>query len=128
MLDTERIRLMTGIAVQEKRDHRKLEIAEEYTKKDYISMRILRSFLLGTIFYLILYALVTLGVFYRFFTAIHLSNLLVALFLGLIVYIVFLFFFLRASAKRAQAAYRQASRARKEFEAKERELMRKYQE
>lgn len=58
MLDEKRVKLMTKIALSDKKDHRDLEIAEEYTARDYVSMRLLQSFVIDTLLYLVLFAAV----------------------------------------------------------------------
>lgn len=108
MLDEKRVKLMTKIALSDKQDHRALEVAEEYTARDYVSMRLLRSWILDTIIYLILFAAVTIFIFYRYITTIHVSTLLMVLFLGLVFYALFLFIMMRSSGRRARKTYEKA--------------------
>lgn len=53
MLNEDKIKLMTGIAMFEKREGKNLSLANRYFEKDYISSRMMRSFLCYTICYLL---------------------------------------------------------------------------
>ena len=49
MLNEEKIRIMTGIAMYEKKAGRDLSLAMRYFKGDYVSGRLIRSFILYTL-------------------------------------------------------------------------------
>ncbi|MDD6578894.1 MAG: hypothetical protein PUE94_06265 [Lachnospiraceae bacterium] len=128
MLDEKRVKLMTKIALSDKKDHRDLEIAEEYTARDYVSMRLLQSFVIDTLLYLVLFAAVSIFVFYRYITTIHASTLLMAIFLGLVFYVLFLFVLMRASGHQARKTYDRAKTKRASFDKLMNELRDLYDE
>lgn len=49
MLNEEKIRIMTGIAIYEKKANKDLSLVTQYFKGDYISSRLIRSFILYTL-------------------------------------------------------------------------------
>ena len=79
MLDENRVKRMTEVALYDKKEHHNIEIAEEYTGRNYVSMRLLRAWVLGTLMFLIFYGMIVLFIYYRYFTTIHVSTLITTL-------------------------------------------------
>lgn len=74
MLNEDRIRVMTKLAVMEEKDGKNTELASKYFMKDYISSQMLWTAVTTTCAYLLIIAL---GVFYRldfFLKSIHKLN------------------------------------------------------
>jgi ABC-type bacteriocin/lantibiotic exporter with double-glycine peptidase domain len=115
MLSEERVKLMTRMAMFEKKEGRKLQPAKKYKKRDYISLCTIRGFLLGTL----VYGLVYLGILAVLFTTVMLNlsimNILVCLVLGILLYVLYLFFYLGLIRRRAARHYDAGKRRMKKL-------------
>lgn len=127
MLDENRVKRMTEVALYDKKEHHNIEIAEEYTGRNYVSMRLLRAWVLGTLMFLIFYGMIVLFIYYRYFTTIHVPTLITTLFVGVVCYVVFIFIILRTTGRHARNVYRRAKRIYKEFAELKKQLKQYYQ-
>ncbi len=115
MLSEERVKLMTRMAMFEKKEGRKMQPAERYTKKDYLSLCTMRGFVVGSL----VYAAVYLGVLAWLFSAvvvnISMMLFLLCIILGVLCYVLYLFFYLRIVRRRAELRYRQGRELVKQY-------------
>lgn len=56
MVDSEKVRLMTQIALCEKKEKKKALMHKKYYKRDYIRFRLIKAFILATIIYMMIVA------------------------------------------------------------------------
>lgn len=127
MLNEDKIKLMTGIAMFEKREGKAIFPANRYFRSDYISSRMLRSFFSYTLCYILCVLVWVLYSIERLLNAVNLDELIVmaktaALFYaaGLIVYLIITFLVYR---KR----YEYARRGMKVYVAKLKRLEKRYE-
>lgn len=105
MLSEERVKLMTQMAMFEKREGKKIQPAQKYRKKDYVSIHTIGGVMTGTLCYGFVFMAVMIGLFHTVFVNISMMNLLVCFFLGVLFYILFLFFHLKRVRRRARRNY-----------------------
>lgn len=115
MLSEERVKLMTRMAMFENKEGRKMQPAEKYTKKDYLSLCTMRGFVLGTLVYAVCYLAVMAWLFSAVVINLSILIFLLCIVLGVLLYVVYLFFYLQIVRKRAGQRYHQGM-----------ELVRKY--
>lgn len=127
MLNEDKIKLMTGIAMFEKREGKAIFPANRYFRSDYISSRMLRSFFSYTLCYILCVLVWGLYSIEKLLNAVNLDELILmaktaALFYiaGLIVYLIITFFVYR---KR----YEYARRGMKVYVAKLKRLEKRYE-
>lgn len=127
MLNEDKIKLMTGIAMFEKREGKAIFPANRYFRSDYISSRMLRSFFSYTLCYILCVLVWGLYSIEKLLNAVNLDELILmaktaALFYiaGLIVYLMITFFVYR---KR----YEYARRGMKVYVAKLKRLEKRYE-
>lgn len=127
MLNEDKIKLMTGIAMFEKREGKAIFPANRYFRSDYISSRMLRSFFSYTFCYILCVLVWGLYSIEKLLNAVNLDELILmaktaALFYiaGLIVYLMITFFVYR---KR----YEYARRGMKVYVAKLKRLEKRYE-
>lgn len=127
MLNEDKIKLMTGIAMFEKRERKAIFPANRYFRSDYISSRMLRSFFSYTLCYILCVLVWGLYSIEKLLNAVNLDELILmaktaALFYiaGLIVYLIITFFVYR---KR----YEYARRGMKVYVAKLKRLEKRYE-
>lgn len=127
MLNEDKIKLMTGIAMFEKREGKAIFPANRYFRSDYISSRMLRSFFSYTLCYILCVLVWGLYSIEKLLNAVNLDELTLmaktaALFYiaGLIVYLIITFFVYR---KR----YEYARRGMKVYVAKLKRLEKRYE-
>ncbi len=126
MLNEERVKQMTRLAMFEKRERADLRLAEGYRGKDYRHTHMFGAFFLGTFLYLLIFAGVLAAYFYRYVDNLDISNVLLVLFAGLIIYVCMLFFYMRRVGKAASKRYRIASKKLEYYDAEEKKLLELY--
>lgn len=127
MLNEDKIKLMTGIAMFEKREGKAIFPACRYFRSDYISSRMLRSFFSYTFCYILCVMVWVLYSIERLLNAVNLDEVIgmaktAALFYGagLIVYLIVTFFVYRRR-------YEYARRGMKVYVAKLKRLEKRYE-
>lgn len=106
MLNQERVRHMTHMAMKEKKYSREYMSVVNTSKQDYLSMHATKAFILGTITYVFIYLL---AVYALFQTLLENLDKLVIVMLGLIGilgYLMYLYVFMRSKRRAAKEAYR----------------------
>ena len=116
MLNEERVRHMTKMALFEKELGRKMQPALQYSKKDYISMRLSRGFIGATILYALFFVAVLALLFTSVLTNLHTFLLILILLVGIMLYLIFLYYYLHGVRRKAKADYRVASREVKKLQ------------
>lgn len=94
MLNEERIRLMTEMAIYEKREGRRDEQIDAYFEADYLSSQLLKSFLSATVVFLILTGVYCLYHFEELMLTIYSMDLKTELRTLAVRYVLFLIVFL----------------------------------
>ena len=128
MLNEERVKQMTKIAMFEQREKRDLLPMMHYGKRDYLTLHIILCFLAGTVFYLLLYG--GAAVLLIWFVIPNLSTMLLILgvIIGILGYITYLYFYLRLMYQKAQKRYRKGRQKIKKLAAEYRILEEMYQQ
>jgi ABC-type bacteriocin/lantibiotic exporter with double-glycine peptidase domain len=126
MLNEERVKQMTRMALYEKKERHDLRLANDYRKSDYKGMRMVGAFLLGTLLFIILYGAVAAYVVYNYVMVIHSTEVLAAVFAGLLIYILVMFFYLRYISKSSKKKYENAYKKMKYFDNEKKKLLHMY--
>ena len=100
MLNEERVKHMTRMAMVEEKENRKLRPVLYYSKKDYLSLCTIGGVFAGTLVYGILYVGAVAILFGTFFV-----NLSLGILLGLVLYVLYLYYYLRSVRRRARKRY-----------------------
>ena len=106
MLNEERVRLMTKMAMFEKREGQNIAPILNYTKKDYVSSRKLIAFLIGTVLYGILFGAVVAALFFTVLMNIDRITILLILLVGVIGYLLFIYLYLLIVHRRASRKFK----------------------
>ncbi|MCR4998425.1 MAG: hypothetical protein K6A05_01135 [Lachnospiraceae bacterium] len=109
MLNEERVRLMTKMAMFEKKEGQNIAPILNYTKKDYISSRKLIAFLIGTVLYGGLFGIVLAALFFTVILNIDRITILLILLIGVIGYLLFIYLYLLIVHRRANRKYKRES-------------------
>ena len=110
MLNEERVRLMTKMAMFEKREGKNVAPIMNYTKKDYVSFRKLIAFLIGTVLYGGIFGLIVAALFLTVIQNIDRITLLLILLVGVIGYLLFIYLYLLIVGRRASRKFKRESR------------------
>lgn len=126
MLNEERVKQMTRMAMYEKKERHDLRLANDYRKSDYKGMRMVGAFLLGTVLFIILYGAAAAYFIYNYVMVIHYTEVLAAVFAGLLIYILVMFFYLRYISKSSRKKYDNAYKKMKYFDDEKKKLLHMY--
>ncbi|MCR5640961.1 MAG: hypothetical protein K6G04_06355 [Lachnospiraceae bacterium] len=110
MLNEERVRLMTKMAMFEKREGKEIAPILNYTKKDYVSSRKLIAFLIGTVLYGGLYGVSIAALCFTVIVNIDRITLLLMLLVGVIGYLLFIYLYLLIVQRRATRKFKRETR------------------
>ena len=105
MLNEERVKHMTRMAMVEEKENRKLRPVLYYSKKDYLSLCTIGGAFAGTLVYGILYVGAVAILFGTFFVNLSLVGLILGILLGLVLYVLYLYYYLRSVRRRARKRY-----------------------
>ena len=126
MLNEEKIRLMTGIAMYEKKTEKDIFPVTRYFKSDYISSHVIRSFLTYTFTCIILLVVWILCQIEDIFNSMDITVLVSsAKYIG-ILYVAGLFLYILVTYLVYTKRYETASKSLKVYQAKLRRLEKKY--
>lgn len=126
MLNEERVKQMTRMAMYEKKERHDLRLANDYRKSDYKGMRMVGAFLLGTVLFIILYGAAAAYFIYNYVMVIHYTEVLATVFAGLLIYILVMFFYLRYISKSSRKKYDNAYKKMKYFDDEKKKLLHMY--
>lgn len=105
MLNVDRVRYMTQLAMFEKNELREFAGTQSYTRDDYVHTKLLLGLIAGSIFYAIAYA-VGIALLLAFVVKrINSTFLILAVTIGLLVYLLFIYIYLRGVGQRARRRY-----------------------
>jgi len=110
MLNEDRVRHMTKMAMFEKETGRKIQPALQYSKRDYISMRLSRGIISGTLIYMLAFGAIFILLFATVFTNMHVFIALLLLLVGVLLYIIFLYYYLHSIRRHAKKEYQVAAK------------------
>ena len=99
---------MAKMAMYEKRNKNDLRIVTEYRRKDYISMSRIMAFVVGTIAYIIFFACIAATILYAYFSNVHTRSLVFLLLIGVVIYVVFMYFHMRNATNVAVENYKRS--------------------
>lgn len=105
MINEERVRHMTKIAIYEKEEGRSLAPMMHYSRKDYLALHTILSFITGTVFYLLLYAGTVMLLLMEVLPNLHTILVIIGAVIGFLVYIIYMYFYLRLMHRRAEQRY-----------------------
>ncbi|MQN01886.1 MAG: hypothetical protein DUD27_04845 [Lachnospiraceae bacterium] len=93
MIDTERVKKMTQMALREKRSGIKLDSVDDIDKKDFLSFYGVRSFFQSTIIYCVLFILIIVLIFSTVTVQVNRLNIAITVFAGIMGYLFFMLFY-----------------------------------
>ncbi len=110
MLSEKRVAHMTKMAMLEDQYGRKLSPTLRYRKRDYLDMCTLGGVFLGTLIYIALYAGGILFVISTVVVNLHLVSTILFILLGLVLYILYMYYYLRMVRRHAAKRYKESER------------------
>lgn len=111
MLNEERVRHMTHMAMMEKKNMKDYVPVTNISKSDFLSLSSILAFLLGTITYVGFYFLVIAVLFNTLLLNLNALILILLMLIGILGYLMYLFVFMSRSKKRAKQRYRVGRKA-----------------
>lgn len=126
MLNEEKIRLMTGIAMFEKKANKEIFPVTRYFKSDYVGSRMIRSFILYTFTCLIIFGMWVLYQIEDILNTMDITVLFSSAKLLIVVYAVGLILYLIVTYMVYSKRYETAQKSMKVYQAKLRRLEKKY--
>lgn len=105
MLNEERVVLMTEIAMFEEKANHKLQPATKYLKQDYISLSSFGGVIFGSVFFACIYMAAIVSVLIMVDVDLTKFLIVVLIILGVILYALFMYFFMRGIKKAAAKRY-----------------------
>ncbi|MCR5545631.1 MAG: hypothetical protein K6F30_04050 [Lachnospiraceae bacterium] len=114
MLNEERVRHMTHMAMMEKKKGKEYGSVTNISKSDFLSLNGLLSFLLGTFTYLLFYVMIVGILFNTVLKNISVLVLTLLVLIGVLGYLMYLYVFMTKSKKRAKKRYKVGRRALKQ--------------
>ena len=111
MLNQERVRHMTHMAMKEKEYSREYLSVVNTSKQDYLSMHATKAFILGTITYVFIYLLVVYALFQTLLGNIDKLVVVMLGLIGILGYLMYLYVFMRSKRRAAKEAYRMGKAA-----------------
>jgi Flp pilus assembly protein TadB len=109
LIDQDRVRIMTRMAIREKRTGYRIQTADGLDRKSFVSYYGVRSFFFGSILYFLVFSIVSAAVFSWFVIPVRRFTIEVLLFSGLLGYLFFMLFFLRYERHRNLKRYERYS-------------------
>lgn len=111
MLNQERVRHMTHMAMKEKKYSREYMSVVNTSKQDYLSMHATKAFILGTITYAFIYLLTVYALFQTLLE--NLDKLVIVMLglIGILGYLMYLYVFMGSKRRAAKEAYRMGKEA-----------------
>ena len=127
MLNEDKIKLMTGIAMFEKREGKAIFPANRYFQSDYISSRMLRSFFSYTLCYILCVLVWVLYSIDRLLNAMNLDEVVGAAKVAAVFYVAGLILYLMITFHVYRKRYEYARRGMKVYVAKLKRLEKRYE-
>ena len=93
MIDTERVKKMTQMALREKRSGIRLDTVEDPDRRDFMSFYGVRSFFQASIIYSVIFIMIILFIFSMVTVPVSRLSIAVTVFAGIIGYLFFLLFY-----------------------------------
>ena len=114
MINIERVKHMTHMAIYDKEYYSKYQQMLKYSKKDYVAVHGWGGFFVGTVVYAIVYGLVVLYLISEIFDRVSTLTALLLVLAGLILYAFYIILHVHNTRKRATKRYIKGRRAQKE--------------
>lgn len=127
MLNEDKIKLMTGIAMFEKREGKNIFPANRYFQSDYISSRMFRFFFSYTLCFILCVLIWVLYNIERLLNTMNLDEVFVVARQGGILYVIGLLVYLVITFRVCQKRYEYAKRGMKVYVAKLKRLEKRYE-
>ncbi len=109
MIKYDRVEQMIKMTMFDKKHSQELKIAMEYRKQDYISTMKIMAFSVGTMIFFIIYLSFIAAIVYVTKINIHASTIFIFIFLGILIYSLFMFFHLKMTEKNADIVYKKSN-------------------
>ena len=93
MIDTERVKKMTQMALREKRSGIRLDTVDDPDRRDFMSFYGVRSFFQASIIYAVIFIMIILFIFSMVTVPVSRLSIAVTVFAGIIGYLFFFFFY-----------------------------------
>ena len=117
---------MTKMAVFEEEHGRDLQIAMQYTRRDYVFTRCLLSAIIGTLIFIAAYGLLFAVYFYLNADNVRMEDLITAVVCGALLYVLFLFLRIRLTVLRSRKEYDLSRDNLREYKKRIGKLLRMY--
>lgn len=105
MLNEERVRHMTHMAMFEEKEYRQIAPALEYNKKDYVNLAAVWHFILGTVVYWLAYVFVISTAFSFVGVEIHVAVVVLIIVAGVLLYAFYIYAHLLRVCNEARHRY-----------------------
>ena len=128
MLNEDRLRVMTRLGLEEEKQGAESSIAENISRRDYVSFHGAVGFFTGSLLFCLLYGLIGCGLFFTKIYALT-EDLIRSLFIVFCVgYVAFIFLFVLSVRRRARRRYNEADGRQREISGLDRRLLQLYDE
>lgn len=128
MINEERVRHMTKIAICEKEEGRSLAPMMHYSRKDYLALHTILNIITGTVFYLLIYLGIVMLLLMVFLSNLHTILVIIGVIAGILGYITYMYFYLRLMHRRAEERYDSGKKRLKKLASEYRILEEMYQQ
>lgn len=115
MINEEKVKLMTRMAVLEDTEGQIYNIAANYSKKDFVSLHLVVAFFAQTILYVVIYLLALAILFATVFVEVKIATVVVVTIVGMAGYVMHSYFYMRWIAGRIEAKYEEAAMKQSEM-------------
>ncbi len=110
MLNEERVKHMTRIALFEKKEGRELQPMMHYSKRDYLTLNTIKDVIAGTLFYGVVYLGIVTLILMFLVSNLNMLILISGIVLGLLGYVIYLYYYLRYMYGKAEKRYDEGKR------------------
>ncbi len=108
MINEERVKQMTKMAMFEEKQGRKYQIALHYSKKDFVTLNSLIGLAAGTLFFMLAYGILTMTLFSTVINNLSYGVVVILILVGLVLYTGYIYLYLRAIRRYAGKQYRES--------------------
>lgn len=126
MVNEERVKLMTDMAIFEKENGPEYQQMLKYTKKEYVSLHGWGGFLAGTVFFWTIYAVAIIYFMGEVIENLSTMYIMLMALVGLLCYVAYIIVHVYNTRRRAKRRYKQGKRLIKELAGKYGELIELY--
>ncbi len=127
MINVERVKHMTHMAIYDKEHYSKYQPMLKYSKKDYVALHGWGGFFVGTLVYGVIYCFIVLYIISEVLDRVSTLAALLMVLVGLILYAFYIVLHVHNSRKHAAKRYKKGRRAQKEVARQYEVLLKMYE-